>query len=639
MHELATILAVRPAMTDRSLAIVLAIGFVGLFIALVVMVWTRWGQARPIAKCAGLSFAAHALLLIYAYSTQVLFDKPGSLFGQTVKVYVPDAHDNEEAAPHPEVGEPQPWEQPGLDSAPDLNAPPPSLARADMGPAAMERAPLARTAPPLPIPRMSTPRAAELPIASAQTPLPAPDFVPLPRHQPAGATPAEAPAPGDVAASKSPAASEPDLTGLLPDSPPADAAKSKAADGSTESPAPVASPPAAGTGQTFAAADATVPRRLGDGQEVAEPLRARVVADRLKVAQQFGATPQTEAAVASALDWLAANQVADGRWDADAHGGGRETRTLGHDRQGAGAQADTGVTGLALLAFLGDGETHLEGRHREVVQRGLEFVLGSQAPDGNLAGNAELFARMYCHSIATLAVSEAYALSGDERLLPGLQKALRYTINSQHSGGGWRYQPGDAGDMSQFGWQLMALRSAELAGIPIPAETRLRMSRFLRSASSGGAKGLAAYRPGDRVSRSMTAEALVCRYFLAAENAPAALDEAAAYVLEEKPGDGQENFYYWYYGTLAIFQRQGPDWEAWNVALQRQLLHSQRYDGDRRGSWDPDPLWGGYGGRVYSTAMGALSLEVYYRYLPLYGERARAEERLTDRPAPSPYAR
>jgi hypothetical protein len=238
---------------------------------------------------------------------------------------------------------------------------------------------------------------------------------------------------------------------------------------------------------------------------------------------------------------------------------------------------------------------------------------------------------MYCHGIATLALSEAYAFSGDERVLPGLNKALRYTIGSQHAGGGWRYQPYDAGDMSQFGWQLMALQSAELAGIPVPVDTRARMIRFLTSASSGPAGGLASYRPGDRVTRSMTAEALACRYFLKAANGPAACDEAAAFVIEEKPGDGPSNLYYWYYGTLAMFQRQGADWEAWNAALQRQLLYTQRYDGPRRGSWDPDPLWGGYGGRVYSTAMAALSLEVYYRYLPLYGGRNDVE-RLAERP-------
>jgi hypothetical protein len=441
-----------------------------------------------------------------------------------------------------------------------------------------------------------------------------------------------------------------ELASLLPDLPrrgldqpvpaPTSAAAANADSNHQQAATPAELPGTSGVGQTPAAIEVPVPRRLGDGRELAEPLRARVLADRLKAAQQFGATPQTESAVAAALDWLAANQNPDGRWDADAHGAGQETRTLGHDRQGAGAKADTGVTGLALLAFLGNGETHLDGRHRASVQHGLEFLLGSQTRDGNLAGDAELFASMYCHGIATLALSEAYALTGDERLLPGLQKALRYTIAAQHSGGGWRYQPYDAGDISQFGWQLMALKSAELAGIPIPAETRVRMSRFLRAASSGPAKGLASYRPGDRVSRSMTAEAMVCRYFLQSENSPGALNEAAAYILEEKPGDGQTNLYYWYYGTLALFQRQGEDWQSWNAALQRQLLHSQRFDGQRRGSWDPDPLWGGYGGRVYSTAMAALNLEVYYRYLPIYGDQdQQAAERLTDRPAKSPYSR
>ncbi len=642
--------ALLPALTDRALAIVLALGLVAVFIALVVMVWTRWGQARPMAKCTGLSFAAHALLLIYAYSTQVLFDKPGSLFGQTVNVYVPDAHDNEEAAPQPEVGEPKPWDQPGLDNAPDLNAAAPSLARADIAPRPIERTIAALPEPALPHPAMAPPRITHLPLADIPSPPPAHTIEPpLPEPSLAPA-PAEAFDAGDLAAAAPMTTEDPgDLTSLLPKpaegvgspaQPPTDAAIAPQPATQTAETTPLPPPPEAGTGQSYAASDAIVPRRLGDGQAVAEPLRARVVADRLKVAQQFGATPQTEAAVATALDWLAANQAADGRWDADAHGAGRETRTLDVDRQGAGARADTGVTALALLALLGNGETHLEGKHRENVQHGLEFLLGSQADNGSLAGEAELYAAMYCHGMATLALSEAYALTGDNRLLPGLKKALRYTINAQHSGGGWRYQPYDAGDMSQFGWQLMALKSAELAGIPIPAETRVRMTRFLRSASAGRAKGLASYRPGERVSRTMTAEALTCRYFLQAENAPAALDEAAGYVIEEKPGDGQSNFYYWYYGTLAIFQRQGNEWPAWNAALQRQLLHTQRFDGERRGSWDPDPLWGGYGGRVYSTAMGALCLEVYYRYLPLYGGKAdAAEQRWTDRPAVAPLPR
>jgi hypothetical protein len=367
---------------------------------------------------------------------------------------------------------------------------------------------------------------------------------------------------------------------------------------------------------------------------VPEPLQARVAANRLMAAQAFGATAQTEAAVAAALEWLARAQSSDGRWDADLHGAGHETKTLGHDRRGAGAQADTGITGLALLAFLGSGETHLEGKHRETVQHGLEFLLGSQARDGNLAGNAELFAAMYCHGMATLALAEAYALSGDDRLLDGLKRALEFTINAQNAGGGWRYranEPTDPGDMSQFGWQLMALKSAELGGIQTPINTRVRMARFLQSCSLGKSRGLAGYRPGDRASRTMTAEALVCRHFLDAENSPAALDEGAAYVMQERPNRQSPSYYYWYYGTLAMFQRQGEDWQRWNAALQAELLARQRWDGAATGSYDPDDLWGGYGGRVYSTALAALSLEVYYRYVPIHG-RELDDSRLTDRP-------
>lgn len=375
-----------------------------------------------------------------------------------------------------------------------------------------------------------------------------------------------------------------------------------------------------------------IPRRLGDGREMPALLRSRV-SDRLKIAQRFGGTASSEAAVKAALDWLADNQSPDGRWDADAHGAGREARIHGHDRGGAGKKADTGVTGLALLAFLGSGESHWDGKHQETIQHGLEFLLASQAENGSLAGDAELFASMYCHGIATLAISEAYALTGDERLKDGVTRAIGYSIRSQHTGGGWRYQPGDSGDMSQFGWQVMSLKSAELADIAIPAETKRRAANFLRSCSSGNSRGLGSYRPGDRVSRTMTAEALACRIFLGAENSDAAQQEAADFLMEELPSRDSVNLYYWYYGTVALFQRQGSDWDRWNAAMQRELLDRQRHDGRMVGSWDPDNLWGNYGGRVYSTAMGTLCLEIYYRYLPLYGgDDPENPTRLTEAP-------
>jgi hypothetical protein len=121
----------------------------------------------------------------------------------------------------------------------------------------------------------------------------------------------------------------------------------------------------------------------------------------------------------------------------------------------------------------------------------------------------------------------------------------------------------------------------------------------------------------------MTAEALACRQFLGMPADDAVAEEAASYLLGELPGVGRSNLYYWYYGTLGMYYLQGESWERWNAALQKALLGRQRKGGLLGGSWDPDTVWGGYGGRVYSTAVASLCLEVYYRYLPLYLEAAR----------------
>jgi hypothetical protein len=69
-----------------------------------------------------------------------------------------------------------------------------------------------------------------------------------------------------------------------------------------------------------------------------------------------------------------------------------------------------------------------------------------------------------------------------------------------------------------------------------------------------------------------------------------------------------------------MYQLQGDYWQKWNAALQKTLLERQIKEGPLAGAWDTDTVWGGYGGRIYTTSIAALSLEVYYRFLPLYGE-------------------
>ncbi len=321
--------------------------------------------------------------------------------------------------------------------------------------------------------------------------------------------------------------------------------------------------------------------------------------------------------MAAALGWLAANQEPDGRWSARKHGAGQENMEAGRDRQGAGRNADTGMTGLALLAFAARGSTHRGGEYENVVRRGTEYLLRSQAADGHLAGAAEVYEFMYCHGMAMLALAELTGMTGDESLRTPLSRAVAYTLTAQDPvGGGWRYRLHESGDVSQLGWQLMALKSAELAGVGTPERTWQLASRFLESVSSGTQGGLASYRPLERASPSMTAEALVCRVFLGlAPNSPAAR-EAGDYLLAHLPGNGEDNLYYWYYGTMAMYQLQGSHWQQWAAALNPLLVARQRSDGAMAGSWDPATRWDNYGGRVYSTAMATLCLEAYYRFLP-----------------------
>jgi hypothetical protein len=117
----------------------------------------------------------------------------------------------------------------------------------------------------------------------------------------------------------------------------------------------------------------------------------------------------------------------------------------------------------------------------------------------------------------------------------------------------------------------------------------------------------------------MTAEALVCRLFLGMPVDHPCVGEAVELLARSPPETRSPNAYAWYYATLASFHVGGPQWEAWNRQLQAALLPLQRRESNGLdGSWDPDPVWGGHGGRVYATAMAAMTLEVYYRHLPMH---------------------
>ena len=95
-------------------------------------------------------------------------------------------------------------------------------------------------------------------------------------------------------------------------------------------------------------------------------------------------------------------------------------------------------------------------------------------------------------------------------------------------------------------------------------------------------------------------------------NFDAAVDRMA------RAGPSASNVYHNYYATLALHHFRHRRWDQWNAALQNHLIRTQATEGHEAGSWHFKDRWGDVGGRVYTTAMCALTLEVYYRFLPLY---------------------
>jgi len=576
-----------------SVSLVVGLVWLGvgvIFASLIVLMRTSWGQQQPLRKCIVLSFMAHLLIVAYATTIHVMSPAtPGD--GTLIRI---GSIEGLGGIPAPRAGLPdgsatvEERQSEPDDEVPDFFAEMAEIEAAAEEHAAMEKY-LASQQPP----------AVEAANDSSEDPPSDPE--PSSTAATAQATPPAA----DSTVANTTGAAEPGAA----------QASDKPADGQGT---------ASSVDQASAAGGVSAVS-LGQPHVTPDIYRQRFRADRLGLVESMGGSAKTEASVVAALAWLASHQAADGRWISSAHGAGRETRTNGTDRQGAGAKADTGLTGLALLAMLGAGHTHQTGAHAEVVGRGVDYLIRTQKPDGNLAGEAEFYAFMYSHGMATLALAETYAMTGDKRLEKPLRKALAYTLAAQNlSSGGWRYQSRQTGDTSLLGWQLMSLKSGQLGGIATPERSRQAMVRFLNRVSSGERGGLASYLPGERPSRPMTAEALVCRQFLDL-NVAGLGSEAGDYLMGELPGQGPNNFYYWYYGTLATFQLQGQYWQRWNEAASVVLTRSQRTEGDTTGSWDPDEVWGGYGGRVFSTSLGALCLEVYYRYLPLYTQTAGRE--------------
>ncbi len=378
----------------------------------------------------------------------------------------------------------------------------------------------------------------------------------------------------------------------------------------------------------------------------------RSPAARRQRVQQYGGSPETEDAVEAGLAWLAAHQSPDGHWDRADY-----QRRCPHDAVCPGhgmARADhrmrAGLTGLCLLAFLGAGYTDRDGPYVEVVRKAVDALLAMQRSDGGFSPTHAMAG--YDNSLATFALAEYLALTGEPRVRERLKLAVERLVSSQQHLGGWDYLPRpDSGrnDTSITGWMTQALLACWAAGVAVPPEALVHASmHFARAAEQDGRVRYAdsgigvgpsnADGPQYRYGPAMTAVGLTCEPLLGWRLDSPLRSRQLTVALEQLPsatlargGDATQlhDEYYWYYGTVALFQSGGQAWERWNAALRDALLPLQNRekhaDGRRKhifGSWPAYGQgwgrWGRTGGRVYATAICVLTLEVYYRHPPAY---------------------
>jgi hypothetical protein len=367
--------------------------------------------------------------------------------------------------------------------------------------------------------------------------------------------------------------------------------------------------------------------------DVGDSPRRRIEA-RLPAPGTGGNERSPEAAIAQALGWLKAHQGEDGTWSCREFKKRCGKGSCGGP--GSSRDYDIGLTGMALLAFLGAGHTQGRGDHREVVGKGLKALLETQTSEGCFGEQHEDGHWIYNQAFCTFALAEALEGGGKvPGLKPAAQKAVDFLVTCQNPGSGWRYgvRPGKS-DTSCTALSAEALMAARRNGLNVPAsafqgavawidqvtDKKYHVTGYTSAGDSGARLPEAAgkFRP----AQTMTAAGLVCRVLLQGldPSSSPVVKGAADLVVQDLPKWSSESIdmYYWYWGTMAMKKAGGKYWEAWRGPLEKAILPNQNLEGCEAGSWDPVGAWGTAGGRVFATAVNALTLEIPFGYLRIH---------------------
>ena len=365
----------------------------------------------------------------------------------------------------------------------------------------------------------------------------------------------------------------------------------------------------------------------------------RSKAGRSAMVAKMGGNAASEKAVYQGLTWIARHQSPDGGWSFDHTGG--ECKGSCSQPGSLGENCRNAATGMAILAMLGAGNTPFEGDFQESVLNGVKYLLthAKASPAGlDLRGQHANNTGMYSQAIAATALCETLAMlkqemkefrgKEDERannrqrtamirqLEPAVQASINFIINAQSKkNGSWGYNPGTDGDTSILGWQMMALKSAVHADISVNPVTVRGANAFLNEVQAEN--GMYGYRSTQDTKESTTAIGLVCRMLSGMSRDEPRLKMAVETLSAKGPIRG--NMYYNYYATQVMLHYGGDTWTKWNAVMRDQLVSTQKIEGHAAGSWDLSDVHGGTAGRLYMTCLCTMTLEVYYRHLPLYG--------------------
>ena len=377
-------------------------------------------------------------------------------------------------------------------------------------------------------------------------------------------------------------------------------------------------------------AEKIVKMKFASGQYMVQVNSSEMIADTPYTLQagKPTVTPASEAevqqALEKALDFLARQQTEDGDF------GGRYKK-------------HAGTTGLALMAFVG--ADCVQKDYSETIQKAVtslksqyhpssDYEPGSrtQALQGGLIGRAH---PMYEHAIATLALAEALVHTNDISLEPIIQDAVQLILRSQNTEnkpellrgpippdsnhyGGWRYRPDSTdSDLSVSGWPILALKAVQNAGFTVPEWSIQKALVFLGAChdESDGSFGYMGKGSGRSCVRAGIGA--LCLQLIG-DPKDARVPPALRFMQndppvwnKEDPGSGYP-FYYWYYGTRAMVNAGGEDWRIWKDWMCRLLVDHQ----NGNGSWDGNQSEKNM--PVYTTALGALMLELCCGHLPIY---------------------